>query len=218
MNVGMLLSHLTFALLVFLLLPTRRLSSRARLALLLGAGGLSLVTVDGLSLGDYTRSYTDDLAITTMLWLAWCVLARLRAVHSLSLRHHSQLALCFAVMALVLYPATLGLSLLDPYRLGFSPAPLLTAMGAVCLWLWWQRNHLALGLITIATGAYLLDVKDADNYWDYLIDPVLGVYCCAHLLRRAWRMWPASWTPVGLLAKLTTIRYKPDTARELTAD
>lgn len=187
MNTGMLLAHLSFTLLVFLLLPTRRLSLRGRLAVLAAAGGLSFLTLEGLSLGDYTRSYTNDLAITTLLWLSWCVFSRLRGLRSLSSRHQLQLALCFAAMALLLYPATLGLSQLDPYRLGFSPAPLLVSMALLCVWLWWQHNHLALGLITLATGAYLLEIKDADNYWNYLIDPILGIYCCAYLLCRAWR-------------------------------
>jgi hypothetical protein len=189
MNTGTLLTHLTFALLLFLLIPTRRLGlgPKARLVLLGGAAAASLITVDGLSLGDYTRSYTDDLAITSLLWFTWCVLSRVHGSEKLPPRHHLQLVLCFGLMFLFLYPATLGVAQLDPYRLGFSPAPLLIAMWCLCLWLWWQRNYLALGLIVLATGAYLLDVKDSDNYWDYLIDPLLSVYSLACLLKYSWQ-------------------------------
>jgi hypothetical protein len=187
MNTGILLAHLTFALLLFLLLPTGRLGLRARMTVLGAAALASLVTIDGLSLGDYTRSYTDDLAITSLLWFAWCVLARLRGVSGLPQRHHLQLTLCFALMFLFLYPATLGVVQFDPYRLGFSPAPLLIAAWCLCLLLWWLRNYLASGLVGLATTAYLFDVKDSDNYWDYLVDPLLGIYSLAYLVKHHWQ-------------------------------
>lgn len=188
MSTGIVLAHVTFALLLFLLLPSKRLGVNGRLILLCAAGAASFAVIDGLSLGDYTRSYTDDLAVTTLLWFSWCALSRVRGKNTLLATHKFQLAVCFAALTLFLYPATMGLSTIDPYRLGYSPAPLLATMGAICLWLWWQGNHLALGLITVATGAYLLDIKDSDNYWDYIIDPLLGLYCLVYLLRRLYRI------------------------------
>lgn len=184
MSIGFICAHITFALLAFLVLPTRRLSRRNQLIILLACGALSFLTIDGLSLGDYTRSYTDDLAITTVLWLLWCTSSRLNITQTLSSRHHLQLALCFAAMALILYPATLGLSQVDPYRLGFSPWPLLLAMWLLCVWLWMEGNRLLFGLITAGTVAFVLNAKTSNNYWDYLIDPVLGIYCIAHLIKR----------------------------------
>jgi hypothetical protein len=201
MNTGTLLAHLTFALLLFLLLPTGRLGPRARLGVLGAAALASLVTINGLSLGDYTRSYTDDLAITSLLWFAWCVLARLRGGSNLPSRHQLQLTLCFALMFLFLYPATMGTVQFDPYRLGFSPAPLLIAMWCLCVLLWWLRNYLALGLVAVATAAYVFDLKDSDNYWDYLIDPLLGIYSLAYLVKYGWqRMWQR--LPAARLAQL----------------
>lgn len=184
MNIGFICAHITFALLLFLLLPTRRLDRKFQIAILLVCGALSFLTIDGLSLGDYTRSYTDDLAITTLLWLAWCTASRLKISQPLSSRHHLQMALCFAGMALFLYPATLGLSQVDPYRLGFSPLPLLLAMWLLCIWLWMEGNRLTCGLITIATASFLAGMKNSSNYWDYLVDPILGVYCIFYLVRR----------------------------------
>lgn len=198
MSTGIILAHLTFALLLFLLLPSKKVALQGRLILLILAGATGFISIDGLSLGDYMRSYTDDLAITTSLLLVWYGLSRLRGVHSLSINHKSQLALCFAAMTLFLYPATLGMSAVDPYRLGFSPAPLLASMAAICLWLWWQANHVALALITLATGAFLLDVKDSDNYWDYLIDPLLGLYCLGYLAVRLFHAGRAKFAPAQI--------------------
>lgn len=184
MNSGFISAHITFALLAFLLLPTRNLTRRIQLAVLAGCGALGFLTIEGLSLGDYTRSYTDDLAITTLLWLAWCTASRLRISQPLSSQHHLQLALCFAGLAVFLYPATLGLTQVDPYRLGFSPLPMLLGMWLLGVWLWTEGNRLVLGMIGVATASYVLDVKASDNYWDYLIDPILGLYCLAYLIGR----------------------------------
>ena len=183
MSNGEIFGHLTFAALIFLMLPLARIARPVRVAAFLSLLGLAfLPMVSGLSPGDYVRSYTDDLAITTLVWLLWTVFVRLTGVDCVASRHHVQLAACFALLAVVLYPATLGLASLDPYRLGFSPLSLLVAMWLLCLWLWWQRNHLGLALIVIATLAWWLDVKDSDNYWDYLVDPALGVYALGYLL------------------------------------
>src|SRR5690606_3049849 len=187
MTVGFLFGHLTFALLVFLLIPGVGLAWQLRALLLVAALGLAFVVVDGLSLGDYTRSYTDDLAVTTLLWLVWRSGEKLSGRTLACSKQDWGVVWVFAILALVLYPATLGLTVLDPYRLGFSPAPMLAVLWLLCLWRWWRKYLLAVGLICIATGAWLLDGKASDNYWDYLVDPLLGLYCWGALLRLAWQ-------------------------------
>ncbi|MGQ9424789.1 hypothetical protein ACXYTJ_02430 [Gilvimarinus sp. F26214L] len=210
MTSSVVLTHLSFSLLFFLLLPTRALALPLRLAILAAVGALSFVTVDGLTLADYARSYFDELAITTMLWFMWCAQARIRCNSSLCVRHQLQVVLCFAGMALFLYPATLGMSQLDPYRLGFSPAGLFVAMWIVCVFFWWQRNYLALSLVSLATAAYLLDVKHSDNYWDYLIDPVLGIYSIAVLLNRGSQFL---WARVPFPSLRSLRKYVPVAAK-----
>jgi len=183
------LSHLSFMLLVFLLLPTGNLGCRARAGLLLLAGALSFVTIDGLSLADYTRSYADDLALTTVLWLICLGVGRVMRRPLVSRNNQLQLAACFVVLGFVLYPATLGMSLVDPYRFGFSPRPLLLAVGVACVAWWYLRNHFAVALLTFATAMFLLDIKTSDNYWDYLIDPLLWLASCGYLLKHGYRRW-----------------------------
>jgi hypothetical protein len=36
--------------------------------------------------------------------------------------------------------------------------------------------------LTSATLAFIAGIKPSHNYWDYLIDPLLGLYCCLTLL------------------------------------
>ncbi|MDT4881424.1 hypothetical protein FQZ97_1172840 [compost metagenome] len=88
----------------------------------------------------------------------------------------------FALLALVLYPATLGLSDLDPYRLGYSPRPMLIFFALLTLGLFYLRNSLAVVMLSSATLAFIAGIKPSQNYWDYLIDPLLGLFCCAALL------------------------------------
>jgi hypothetical protein len=200
---GIVLSHITFALLLFLLLPTGKLPLNGRIAALAGAAILVMLTVDGLSLAEYVYSLTSGLSITAVLWLAWSAGAKVGGLRAMSERRHLQLAICFGALTLLLYPATLGLSMFDPYRLGYNPNYLLGFIFAISVVLWIVRHYFGAALITAATAVFMLDFRSPENYWDYLIDPLLGIYCLAivgwYLLRRVWRKLKSryDWTPSG---------------------
>jgi hypothetical protein len=188
------LSHLSFMLLLFFILPTKQVACPGRALLLVLAGGLSFVTIGGLSLGDYTRSYADELSMLSVLWLLYAGLSHIANKPVVPARHQTQLAILVALMGVILYPAALGLSFIDPYRWGYSPDALLLAAFSICLIWLWLRNYFALAIMTAATLLFMLDIKSSDNYWDYLVDPLVWIYCCGHLLkigvRRAWRRRP----------------------------
>lgn len=191
MSTGIVLSHIPFVLVIFLLLPVGKRPVRVRFTALAGAALLTIVPVDGLSLADYARSLTDDLSITSLLWLAWCAGARIGGGRAMSERQHLQLALCFSSLALLLYPAAMGLSMFDPYRLGYAPSYLLGFVFAINIALWLVRNYFGAALLTAGTAVFMLDFWSPDNFWDYLIDPLLGLYCLSvvswYSLRRIWR-------------------------------
>lgn len=201
MSTGIVLSHITFALALFMLLPTGKLPPGARFAALTGAALLTMVPVDGLSLAEYVRSLTDDLSATSLLWLAWCAGARTGGITAMSGRRHLQLALCFGSLALLLYPAAMGMSMFDPYRLGYAPSYLLVFVFAISLALWLVRHYFGAALLTAATAVFMLDFRSPANYWDYLIDPLLGLYCLAvvgwYLMLWIWRKLKGrfDWTP-----------------------
>ncbi|MNC59564.1 hypothetical protein D3C75_1093800 [compost metagenome] len=101
-----------------------------------------------------------------------------------------QALLLFSGLALLLYPPTLGLTYFDPYRLGYHPRPLLLAVGLLTLAFILARNALVVCMLGLATLAFSLQLKPSPNYWDYLLDPFIAVYCWAGLLftglRKAW--------------------------------
>jgi hypothetical protein len=177
-------AHVSFAMLVFLLLPAFGLQRSRRVALLSGLLAVSFVPVGGLSLAAHLRSYIDDLALTTLVFMAWGCLRRLDLLAPAP-QDKTWVLIIFAVLALALYPATLGLSDLDPYRFGYSPRPMLIGFALLTLGLFYLRNGLGVAMLAGATLAFLLHTKPSQNYWDYLMDPLLGLYCCAALLTLA---------------------------------
>lgn len=176
--------HAAFVLLLFLIIPTRHFSPPWRWILLPVLIAVSLVPIGGLSLGDYTSSYTGELAIPTLIWLFWCCLLRLEVLPAEAAHMRTGMTIVFALMGTALFPATLGITGLDPYRWGYSPQIMLLVMLAVSLWLCWHRNYLSVVMLAAATLAYSLDLKNSDNYWDYLIDPVMWLYSCLYLAAR----------------------------------
>ncbi|MCY1419747.1 hypothetical protein D9M71_353430 [compost metagenome] len=183
-------AHLTFALLALLLVPFIKQRLGLNIALLAGFLAISFLPVDGLPLAVYLRAITDDLAITTLVALLYAVSVRMGLAKAARPQVRGQALLLFSGLALLLYPPTLGLTYFDPYRLGYHPRPLLLAVGLLTLAFILARNALVVCMLGLATLAFSLQLKPSPNYWDYLLDPFIAVYCWAGLLftglRKAW--------------------------------
>ncbi|HDZ56701.1 MAG TPA: hypothetical protein ENI17_08295 [Pseudomonas xinjiangensis] len=177
-------AYISFALIVFALVPLGRLSMAGRAMVFLIVLALGIVPLPGgLSLAGYLRGFTDDLAITTLVWLAAAAIARLGYLPAWPLATRRQLWIGFALAALVLYPAALGIGMIDTYRWGFVPRGLIVAAGLLTLLLVLLRNGLGVSMLIAATAAFILDLKPSDNFWDYLLDPILAIYAIVALAR-----------------------------------
>lgn len=183
-------AHLSFVLLGFVLLSTLRVTAPWRPWLLPVLVVVSFIPLNELPLAAYVRSFTDDLAISTLVLLAWVSLCRLGVVRPLDAPLRLHVLLLFGVLSLMLYPATLGLTYLDPYRWGFNPRPMIVLIGAAALLMLWLRNTLAVWMLAAGTLAFALRLKPSENYWDYLIDPLLAGYC---LVAGVWMLANAAW-------------------------
>ncbi|WP_426180633.1 hypothetical protein [Pseudomonas sp. TWRC1-2] len=170
-------AHLSFVLLGFVLLSLFRFTAPWRPWLLPMLVVLSFIPVNELPLAAYVRGFTDDLAISTLVLLAWVTLCRLGVVQRVNRPHQVQLLVLFGTLSLLLYPATMGLTYYDPYRWGFNPRPMIVLVGAAALLLLWLRNTLTVWMLAVGTLAFALRLKASENYWDYLIDPLLAGYC-----------------------------------------
>ena len=181
-------AHLSFVLLGFVLLSTFRFTARWRPWLLPVLVVVSVIPINELPLAAYVRSFTDDLAISTLVLLGWVALSRLGVVQPLARPHQVQMLLLFGLLSLVLYPATLGLTYFDPYRLGFNPRPMIVLVAVAALLMLWLRNALAVWMLAVGTLAFALRLKASENYWDYLVDPLLAGYCVVAGLMQ-FKLW-----------------------------
>ncbi|WP_122662888.1 hypothetical protein [Pseudomonas viridiflava] len=187
-------AHLFFSLTLFLVTASLAPNLKGRLLILASASVLSFVSLNGLSLAAYVRSFTDDLAISTTIVLVWFTLRRLNVKLPGVDQPYAVVVMVFAALALILYPATLGLTYSDPYRLGFNPRPLIIAVAVLAFGLLYLRNGLGVVMLAGATLAFAVRSKPSENYWDYLIDPLLALYCCVALVvmvvHGIYRRWP----------------------------
>lgn len=198
MTFSMWQAHVSFILLGFVLFSTWRFTTRWRFWILQIVATLSFIPIDGLPIAAYVRSFTDDLAITTLVLLAWVSLCRLGVMQPLNSERKRNLLLLFGALSLVLYPATLGLTYIDPYRFGFNPRPMIVIVLAVSLLMLWLRNYLTVFMLTAATLAFAKRIKPSENYWDYLIDPLLTSYC---LLAGLITLATTAWRPLLKLSR-----------------
>jgi hypothetical protein len=185
------LPHLAFTLLVFLIFVRLARNAAQRGILLAGSLLLSLLPVQGISLALQLRTYIGDLSISSLVLLSWAMLCRFGLPGAGPRDRLASLAL-FAGLAVLLYPAALGLSYSDPYQLGFAPRPMLLVLGLLSLVLIIQRSWLGALALVLATLAFSLRLNASENYWDYLIDPYLALYSLGVLLSSGLR---------GLLAR-----------------
>ncbi|MCP1625230.1 hypothetical protein [Pseudomonas nitroreducens] len=175
MTFGLWQAHLALALALFLLIAPFGSARHWQALKLAMATGLTFVPVDGLSLAMVVRSFTHDLASSLLVLLMGLTLARF-GVMQVRAVHLREVLLAVAVLALVLYPASLGLSYLDPFRWGYEPTWLLLAMAVLTLFFLLRGNGLGAAMLLIATLAYALRGDGSGNYWNYLIDPLLALY------------------------------------------
>ena len=180
------LPHLAFTLLVFLIFARLARNAMQRGTLLAGCLLLSLLPVQGISLALQLRTYIGDLSVASLVLLGWATLSRFDLAPASARDRLASLAL-FAGLAVLLYPAALGLSYADPYQLGFEPRPMLLVLGLLCAALIVQRSWLGALALVLATLAFALRLGASENYWDYLIDPYLALYSLGALLSAAVR-------------------------------
>lgn len=189
------LPHLAFTLLAFLCIARWGRGPGAQLSKLLACALLSGLPVAGLSLALHLRTFTDDLAISSLVLLAYALLQRFGLPRAAPRDRLLTLGL-LGGLAVLLYPAALGLSYSDPYQLGYAPRPMLLVLGLFSLLLALGRCWLGAVTLLLATLAFAARVKVSANYWDYLLDPFLALYCLGAL---AWAAghWLRGWRPLS---------------------
>lgn len=155
-----------------------------------GALGAAIIVLSiplwGVSGAGFVRGITGDLSITTLALLA------LALVHSLSNRvlvddSNRRLTLqAIAIVAVLFYPLALGLTMFDPYRLGYGNVWFMLALLGLAIWAVLRYSTLLALCIALAVAAWSAGWYESPNLWDYLLDPWLAIYAIVVLGKYWW--------------------------------
>jgi len=170
------------------------LPRKGLLIVLIGAVGSGMIPFNGLVIGGYFFSLSSYLSIATILLLLAFLFSCFAGnrydtfkVYWSSDQQWLVVTVFFVLGGLLLYPMAGGLTMFDPYRLGYAGTPwsmilfgYLFGWAVLCVL---KRWYLLLVLILASVLAYYLKLLPSLNLWDYVIDPLVVVYSLFALLK-----------------------------------
>jgi hypothetical protein len=147
--------------------------------LVCGSFLLALLPITELSLAQALAGVFGNLSVPTVMLLGIYLAERCDIFQPPEKLVSDRFRLYFIVgiSAIFLYPSALGLTSWDLYATGYYPvilAPLLLSVVGLSLWKGWYYLASILGLVFVGFG---FNVFESDNLWDYLLDPMLSIYC-----------------------------------------
>lgn len=134
------------------------------------------VPLAGSSATQWLRSIVGDMSLLTLVLLADILARRLGKQALLAAQTRTALLVGAGLVGVVFYPLALGVGSLDPYRLGFAPLLLASVLMVLSI-IAWLRGARGLAIILLLPLlAFNLHLLEAENLWNYLLDPVLVSY------------------------------------------
>jgi hypothetical protein len=156
-----------------------------RLAGMLVVPALAFVPLWDTSAWLWLRGVIGDLSVLSAVLLLNFITGHISGKTVLDRDSRAALYGFAFVAGLVLYPATLGLTLTDPYRIGYGVI-LAIFLLLLALLLWFRRRQLAAVVLAIVVLADQARLMASVNTWDYLVDPLvwtLSIIMLAQALR-----------------------------------
>lgn len=153
-----------------------RLPIAVRAVLLLPAGLLVAMPINGLPVAGYLRALPGELSITTLILLFAASMSALLDRKIYKPKSLFLLMLLVLTVGLFLYPFSLGFTYFDPYALGYNSKILLAFFFAAALTAWYFNFYFLVIVIVLGVSAYLMGIYESRNIWDYLIDPLLTLF------------------------------------------
>lgn len=144
---------------------------------------LIVLPINGVLIIEYSRGFLSDLSVTTLMFVFISLTNRLSKVR---LAVNKSFYLFVFALGIFLYPASMGLTIIDPFVFGYSSnsgylvfvlglaliAIAAIFMGQLQIW----------ACIILSLIAYNLKIYEAQNIWNYLIDPISFIYCVIALM------------------------------------
>jgi len=185
--------HLSFFLLVgrLLIRLTRQweLPVKGYAAVLLLIGALGMMPYQGVDLAGWLLALTGMLSVGSLLVLMLGILPRLGVIIDIGQDQQLGSWPLWLILGMVLYPAALGWFSLDAYAWGYDPL-----MSWICLGLsplFWLLRQRLIGLwLSLSVLAWVMELGESTNLWDYLIDPWLVMAAIIWIIRQLFSKRP----------------------------
>ena len=159
-----------------------RLPLAVRVVLFFLASCLAFIPINGLQVAGYIRGFFGDLSITTLFLLFTLSISTLVGRNFYKPQNLFLFMAMVLAVGLFLYPFSLGFTYFDPYALGYHSKAFLALLFLGALTAWYFNLYLVVIIIVLDISAFLLEIHESRNLWDYLIDPLLTLYAFFWLL------------------------------------
>jgi len=151
---------------------------------------MALIPIEDISVASYVTIVAGDLSPISLALLTLFLFQNLtgRKLPGTFDEEVARLQIIISVVAIILYPTALGFSAMDIYSHGYYPlvlTPLIVAIFGLSIYRGWYYLG---GLIILSWFCYQTGLLSSDNLWDYLMDPLLAIWCLFNF-KKAWR-WP----------------------------
>lgn len=161
----------------------KNLYTRSLIAILIICSVTAVPLYHNFTISQLFRGVFGNLSITSIL-LFWIWLLRRIFAPKVSNIINKNFTIVVLILATLLYVSAFGFIPSDIYGLGYFPNTYVL-IGFFILEIYlWNKARLYAWLWLIAFIGFYFKVQDSTNLWDYLLDPLLFVFCIANLLRK----------------------------------
>jgi hypothetical protein len=163
----------TLLMAAFVVAPVNSKRFGIRVSAAICGAAMTFLPAGSTTLGGFFLGTFGPISAATLVIVAGYLHA---AIIGATYRTSYAMLVCLAVVGLVFYPLTFGLSDFDPYDLGYRGLTIPALMLAFVLVGWIAKSVDILCWILLAALLYALGSYDSNNLWDYLIFPTDSIY------------------------------------------
>ncbi len=135
---------------------------------------------------EFSRGLLGDLSFASILMLGTYLLSIMKTER---IHNSNSFNVLVIVMAIILYPTSLGYSHFDMYSVGFASAEyyslLVAAMACIGIISWYMGYAQIAVWLTLSMLAYGLNLFESNNLWNYLLDPLVVIACFVSVIIKA---------------------------------
>ena len=142
---------------------------------------------------EFPRGLLGDLSLASILMLATYLLSIMKKERINNANSFNGLVI---LMAIILYPTSLGYSQFDMYTIGFASDVFynyfIMAIALIGVIAWYMGYAQIAVWLTLSVLAHGLNLFESNNLWNYLLDPLVVIACvvsafikaCKHILTK----------------------------------